>query len=155
MDVEDNQPLPNPPPPQFETALDESFVIADDLPVHTEALPEDELDAQRIARIAKLRKAAYRSRSHAIIGLVCCIVMTGQLIWVATQNWGMGDYVFAAVSAVMAIALILLAVWCARLALRLHRQATAPPTAIERGFEPDFSNLSDGSQRWKNLEKIE
>jgi hypothetical protein len=155
MDVKGDQPLPNPPPPQLEAAPDESFVIADDLPVHTEAPAEDELDGLRIARIAKVRRAAYRSRSHAIIGLVCCIVMIGQLVWVAVQNWGMGDYVFAAVSALMAIALIVLAVWCAKLALRLHRQATAPQAAIERGFEPEFSNFSDGSQRWKNLEKIE
>jgi uncharacterized membrane protein YcjF (UPF0283 family) len=161
MDVEGDQPpqdVQRPeaaaPVPESEPAPQAPFVIADDPGASVDLPPDDELSGQRIAQISKLRRAAYRSRSHAIIGLVCCIVMIGQLVWVAVQNWQAGDYVFAAISAVMGVALVWLAVWCTRLAVRLHRQATAPTSTIQRGFEPDFSPLSDGSQRWKNLEKI-
>jgi hypothetical protein len=157
MDVEADQSPQHAQPgaePAAEPATQTPFVIADEPPSCAELPPDDELSGQRIAQITKLCRAAYRSRSHAVIGLVCCIVMTIQLIWVAVQNCRNGDYAFAAISAAMAIALLWLAVWCARLALRLHRQATAPASTIPHGSEPDFSPLSDGSQRWKNLEQI-
>jgi hypothetical protein len=107
----------------------------------------DELDGIRIRRLAAVRKAAYRARSHCIIAAVACLVLAIQLIWSAVERR-------APLYALFAIAALVGTLFFGRRAAKLHREATesslGDPTTT-----PDFSTLSDGSQQASNLENIQ
>ena|ERR1700722_18410935 len=113
-----------------------------------------ELSEVRIRQIAALRKAAYRSRSHAIIGFGICVVMFAQLCLVTSQHWRDGERLYPSLTTFAALVLAFGVIWCAKLVLRLHQQ-TKPPPPVPSAAPGDLSALSDGSQRWKNLENVE
>jgi hypothetical protein len=114
----------------------------------------NELDASRIQRIAKLRRAAIRSRSYCIIALVFCVVAAFQLIYAAIHRYKSGVGGIATFSYLVYAAMLLFAAgYCIRLAGRFHREARLPPAAMP-DRPPDFSKLSDGSQRARNLDQI-
>ena len=110
-----------------------------------------ELDNVRMRNLATGRMAAYRARSYAIIGAVACAVGAVQLVLMALDRsngitWRVA-YSF----------LIVLAVWglifCFRRARDFHRE-TKLTLLKEPDHPPDFSTLSDGSQRWDDFRKI-
>jgi hypothetical protein len=107
----------------------------------------DELDGIRIHRLAALRKAAYRARSHCIIGAVAGLVLAIQLVWMAVQGRSITCGVIAIAALCSAIALILRA-------QKINRDATQSSMA-DPVAPPDFTDLSDGSQQAANLEHIE
>jgi hypothetical protein len=106
------------------------------------------LDSQRIRQHAAARRAAERSRSHAIIGAIACQVLAVQFAWWAWKG-------FALLWLPLAVAAQLAAIRLVRLAASLRRSAAAampppqPPLA-----PPDFSTLGDGSQRYNDLENV-
>ncbi|MGA3066808.1 MAG: hypothetical protein ABSF29_08180 [Tepidisphaeraceae bacterium] len=115
---------------------------------------QDELDGVRIRKLAALRRAAYRSRSYCIIAGVACGVGVVQLLDDALHDW---DYdpdhlrpvaYFAAAMVLVALGIVFLR-WAIRLNREAKRSSLAPP-----GKPPDFSTLSDGSQRARNLENM-
>jgi hypothetical protein len=115
---------------------------------------QDELDGLRIRQLASARRAAYRSRSYCVIAAMVCVVAVVQLAWngialLRAAGWGMRPvsyFLFA-----------ILAGWGAafftRKAMELNREAKKS-TLPDPTTSPDFSNLSDGSERWKNLEDV-
>ena len=115
---------------------------------------EDELSGIRIRQLAAARRAAYRSRSHCVIGALVCVVAVVQLTWNGVRVLravGLG----LRLSAYLLVAVI--AAWGAacffQKAMELDREAKRtelPPAA----GEPDFAPLSDGSQQWKNLDEV-
>jgi len=114
----------------------------------------DELDGLRIRQLAALRRAAYRSRSHAVVAVVVCTVAVVQSAILLIQHLrqiGLGPRV--PIYCAFCLAGGYGTVFFAKRAIALHREATqshlGAPTAA-----PDFSSLSDGSQRWKNLEEL-
>jgi hypothetical protein len=113
-----------------------------------------ELDGLKIRQLATLRRAAYRSRSHAVIAMVVCVVAVGQAGVLLVQHLrqiGVGPRVPVYIAFIVAGAYG--AIYFMRRALALHREATQ--TRVENPTSPpDFSTLSDGSQRWKNLEEL-
>ena len=106
----------------------------------------DELDGIRIRRLAAVRKAAYRARSHCIIAAVACLVVAIQLIWSAVER-------LAPLYALFAIAALVGTLSFVRRAAKLHREAMQS-LLDEPTTSPDFSTLSDGSQQASNLENI-
>jgi hypothetical protein len=113
-----------------------------------------ELDSLRIRQFATLRRATYRSRSHAIIAALACAGAALQLGWlalrrasVAASDWR--PWLFATLAHISVLGTI----WFIRRATNLHRQAkqTLLP---EPTSPPEFSSLSDGSHVAKNLEEI-
>jgi hypothetical protein len=113
----------------------------------------DELDGIRIRRLAAERRAAYRARSHCIIGAAACFVLELQLVWMLWRrsSTAFGPWAFAYyATAVLAAAGVL---YFSRRAMQLHREANRR-VLDEPVTPPDFSTLSDGSQRWKNLDDI-
>jgi hypothetical protein len=106
----------------------------------------DELDGLRIRRLAAVRKAAYRARSYCIIASVACLVLAIQLGWTAVHRK-------SAVPGLIAIAAVICCVSLLKRSRRLHREATQSSLEIP-AIPPDFSTLSDGSQRWKDLDNI-
>jgi hypothetical protein len=114
----------------------------------------DELDGMRIRQLATLRRAAYRSRSHTVIAMLVCAVAVVQSMTLLVRhlvNYGVGPWVPA--YAIFAIASIYGAIFFMRRAVALNRELHQ--VQIDRPTTPpDFSTLSDGSQRWKNLEDL-
>jgi hypothetical protein len=115
----------------------------------------DQLDASRIQKIAKLRRGAIRSRSYCIIGVVFCVVGAIELIYTAIRSYRLGVAGMGTVAAYFpaGAALLAAAVFCGRFAVRFHREARLPKPSQPEA-PPDFSQLSDGTQRARNLEQI-
>jgi hypothetical protein len=113
---------------------------------------EDELSALRIRQFTGARRAAYRARSYCVIGALVCVVAVAQLTWVRiVRATGFGlqptGYVVVAILAAWG------AVYFFRKAMELDREAKQSSLPEATG-EPDFTPLSDGSQRWKDLKDI-
>jgi hypothetical protein len=115
---------------------------------------DDELDGLRIRQLATMRRAAYRSRSHAIIALLLCLIAAVESILRVARDlmrrqmgWWSVFYLLIAAGGLIGT------LFFARRAMALHLEATQtrllPPTE-----SPDFSSLNDGSQRYKNLEEL-
>src|SRR4051794_39272905 len=103
------------------------------------------LDGLRIRQLSAMRRAAYRSRSHAVIAMLVCVVAAIQCAIFLVQHLrhtGFGWRV------ILYAAIVVLGTYGAtffrRRAIALHREATQTylhdPTT-----PPDFSQLSDGS----------
>jgi hypothetical protein len=115
---------------------------------------EDELSGVRIRQLSAARRAAYRSRSHCVVGALACVVAVVQLTWngirsLLASGFGARPIAYLLVAGI--------AVWGAvfffRKAMELDREAKRSdlPAATT---EPDFTPLSDGSQQWKNLDEV-
>ena len=123
-----------------------------------EPIPTDDRDAKldgvRIRQLAAMRRAAYRSRSHAVIAMLVCVVAAMQATIYLIQHLlhvGFGGRVV--LYAAIVIAGSFGAIFFARRALALHHEAIQSRVS-EPTTPPDFSTLGDGSQRWKDLENL-
>ena len=111
----------------------------------------DELDGLRIRQLATARRAAWRARSWVLIAAIGAGTAAVQLVLMSAgamktdaAGWG----------ATYAAAALLSLMLCTRLlarARRMKRQIEEESHHDEPSRAPDFSKLSDGSQRWKNL----
>lgn len=127
---------------------------ADDHESHEATDRQDELDGLRIRQLAAMRRAAYRSRSYCVIAAMVCVVAVVQLAWngialIRATGWGMRPVSY--------FLFTILAAWGAafftRKAMELNREAKKS-TLPDPTTSPDLSTLSDGSDRWKNLEDV-
>jgi len=114
----------------------------------------DELDGVRIRQLSQAKRAAIRGRSMCLIGAMFCIVGAIQLgIDVVRDMLSRQNNWLTAMYLLVAIGLLILAGVLLRKARELNveakRSSLPPPTS-----KPDFSTLDDGSQRWKDLEKL-
>jgi hypothetical protein len=126
--------------------------VHDDLPAPAEV--RDDLDALRIKQIAKLRRAAYRSRGYLLIASVLCAALAGQMIWMGIGRYRNEARVLGA--GLVLAALIVLALGWRAFGRARELKAEADKSVLEEPrTPPDFSKLSDGSQAWKNLEDVE
>jgi hypothetical protein len=116
---------------------------------------EEHLDTLRIRQATALRRSLYRGRAYAVVGALACAAAAAQCAWLAyghvhVLGWGARPVALA----VLMCGAIVGAAWCARRASALGREARATglpqPTTV-----PDFSTLSDGSQRARNLEEVQ
>ncbi len=115
---------------------------------------ENELSALRIRQLAGARRAAYRARSYCVIGALVCVVAVAQLAWTGVRiiratGFGLQPTAYVVVAILAAWG----AVYFFRKAMELDREAKQSSLPQATG-EPDFTPLSDGSQRWKDLEDI-
>jgi hypothetical protein len=141
-------------PSDLEAAL---HSVVDDVADHVQAAaePTEQLDAARIHRLTTLRRATIRSRSWYLIGTVVGFVAAAELVFKIVQNfrYGYGSGLLTATFALCAIASGVIAVFFFRRCVELHREIQTP-ILHDPPTPPDFSTLSDGSQRWKNLEEM-
>jgi uncharacterized membrane protein YidH (DUF202 family) len=115
---------------------------------------EDELNGLRIRQLAALRRAAYRSRSYCIIAMVVCAVGIVQIIHELILGRRTGATAMRQSAYVAAaFALLLLGIQCLRWARHFHAEAKRS-RLTDPAAPPDFSNLSDGTQRARNLENM-
>jgi hypothetical protein len=116
--------------------------------------PQPALDSLRIRHLAAERPAIFRQRSYCVIFAGFCAVAVFELAWAALREaraagWNGKAKLFVSGALFAAVG----AMFIARQAVKLHRQ-TKRSVVPEPATSPDFSPLSDGSQRWKNLEEI-
>ncbi len=115
---------------------------------------DDELSGFRMRQHAGARRAAYRSRSHCVIGALVCVVAVVQLTWTGFSTlrgagWGLGPiaYLLAAMLAAWG------AVYFFRKAMEFDREARQSALS-DAADAPDFTPLGDGSQKWRDLEDV-
>ncbi len=121
-----------------------------------ETMPEtdEELDGLRIRNLAGARRAAYRSRSHAIVVGLACLVGAIQLVIMTVQRTREPGWDVRCVGFIGFAIFGLYGTWFfLRRAMEMHREAKRSALA-QTNDPPDFSTLSDGSQRWRDLENI-
>jgi hypothetical protein len=113
-----------------------------------------ELSNLRIRQHAALKRAAYRSRSYAIVAAAACIGAVAQLLWLiigqlrgARSVGRIALYIAFLLAAGFGIRFFI------RKAIALHQEAIkssiAEPTA-----PPDFSKLNDGSDLIDRLNNV-
>jgi hypothetical protein len=114
----------------------------------------DELDGHKIRQLATLRRAAYRSRSYAIIAAGACAVAAAQLLLLLVRHLRAAGWSLLATLYLILLPLSLWATWhFLGVALARHREARQTPASTP-SVPPDFSTLRDGSQQLRNLEEL-
>lgn len=116
---------------------------------------DDQLDGLRIRQLSTLRRATYRSRSHAIIAAGVCavagvqfgILMVGQL---RTAGFGLRAVIYGVCSVLAAIGVRHFIGRARRLNQELKLAKGDRPSA-----EPNFTTLGDGGDLIDKLENIE
>ncbi len=132
-------------------------VIDDTAEEATEAAPQQEvqLDANRIRQLASLRRSLYRSRSYAIVGVITCFVTGIQLTinaYMEARDKGISAKPLGL--SLCAIVLVVTAMVLLKKARHIQQEIRLLHHPDVADGEPDFSKLSDGSQRWKHLEDM-
>lgn len=115
---------------------------------------DQHLDSLRIRQATVLRRSIYRSRAYAVVAAVACAAASAQCGWLAVRHvrW-LGWDARAVAFIVLMIGAIFGTVFFARRAAALSREAAAA-VLPEPDALPDFSTLSDGSQRARNLDEV-
>ncbi len=117
----------------------------------------DELDGVRIRKLTALRRAAFRARTHTLVGAVVCAVAVVQSVILTIRE------VYAAgINAWSATYLLLAAIagvgcpYFFRRSRAIGREIGEMSSATSEPLpgEPDFSPLSDGSQHSRNLDQM-
>ena len=120
----------------------------------SEADRDDHLDSLRIRRATVLRRSLYRSRAYAVVASIACAAGAAQCAWLVVRRVrSVGFDPRAVVLLVFMSVAVVAAVMLARRAIALNREA-ASAVLPEPRTRPDFSTLSDGSQRVSNLEDV-
>lgn len=116
---------------------------------------DDELDGLRIRQFATLRRAIYRSRSHAIIAAGVCTVAGIQLGVMIVREIISGPSILTIAGYLAGIAISCWGItYFMKRAIQFHREAqrtTLPPPPAP----PDFTQLGDGSDVVDRLNRIE
>lgn len=113
-----------------------------------------ELDNVRIRQLSQAKRAANRARSFCLIGMLFSIVGTVQLIIRVISDGvhhraGLLTGIYALVAIVLATLAVILYRKSRGFAAEARRSTLHPPD-----HPPDFTTLGDGSQRWRDLEKL-
>jgi hypothetical protein len=121
--------------------------------------PEDDAKADadlselRIRQVSDLRRGAIRSRSWLIVVAVACVVGAGQLIYLAVRQYHAGHRRGALRDVLCAAVALLIVPYLVRRIRQLGNEIRETRLKDPQ-TPPDFSTLSDGSQRWTNLEDL-
>ena len=116
--------------------------------------PQRELSDLHIRQVRDLRRAANRTRGWFVGAAIVCVVIAAQLgvfteQFVSSNGWKLLPIGFL----LAALAVLMLGAWFVGRAIETTRQI-GRMVVPEPSDPPDFSNLSDGSQHWKNLEEM-
>jgi ribosomal protein S27E len=115
---------------------------------------DDELDENRIKQVASLRRSLYRARSYCVVGMITCIVTAIQLVLYAIRFARAGEANKTIGFILCAIAALIGGWFLYVKGSSINREIASLMHHDEPAAPPDFSRLSDGSQRWKNLEDM-
>jgi hypothetical protein len=140
----------------FASAEQSHLDVVDDTPQPMEVPSEEAaFDKHRVAMLVALRLGAIRARSWWVIGLFLSIMAIldalrrAALYAEVLHHWG----IWPTIDILIALLAVRWAVHCWRRARELKREIdhSAIPDPVT---PPDFSTLSDGTDRWKDLENV-
>jgi hypothetical protein len=114
---------------------------------------DHELDGLRIRQRMTMVRSAYRSRSYAVIAAVVCVVLVVQSVLSMVHRMRTGSLAMAGMYLLFALIGAWGTIYFFRKAASLHREAKRSSLDAPE-LAPDFSTLSDGSERIRNLEDI-
>jgi hypothetical protein len=129
------------------------IIVDDEVPEAVDQPDEADLSGMRIRQVSALRRGAYRTRSWLLIGAIACGAGAAQLIFLAVRAHRNGHGTVLTGDLLVAFVALLAAPYFLRRAMQVNREIRQ--SAIEEpSTPPDFSTLSDGSQRWTNLQAM-
>lgn len=115
---------------------------------------DEALDSLRIRQAVMLRRNLNRSRSYALIAALACLAGAAQCALLAWRQINSAGWTGQALLFILLLCGLFAATfWLVRRAHRLHREAQQAHLP-EPTTPPDFSTLSDGSQRAANLTRV-
>ena len=139
---------------QFSLPSDES---QEDAAAADQEAKEEELSALRIRQLSRQRRALIRTRSYMLIAYFGCLAICAQLIYMTIQEYRhirhgidikMIGYICFALAATIPATFFL------RRSQAIAKELQKP-LLEEPPQPPDLSSLQDGSQHWKNLDKMQ
>jgi len=114
----------------------------------------DDLNQRRIKHAAYERRVLLRARFIMGLTAIFCIVGSSMLVQSFMQGLqNHGQKIFLAIDVVAAVVLFISALGLLRTALMVHRRLKKARLS-ESGNSPDFTPLSDGSQRAKKFDDL-
>src|SRR4051812_10448748 len=119
----------------------EDFLPADDLPGDEAAeepaqqSSEDRLDELRIQRQVTLRRATYRSNSHAVIAAIVCVVAAVRLGEMTFHAWRGRSWLLVAAYATIGLVCGLGAIYISHRAIELHHEMRREVTSADPNQE--------------------
>jgi DNA-directed RNA polymerase subunit RPC12/RpoP len=141
------------PPMQLAIPAASSSEITDDTP-DTHDPTDDELDGNRIRQLSLARRAAWRTRSYVLILAMAGFVVAVQLMFMAAATVRTGINLSTVLYALAALIALTVASRAWKRAQRMKREIEASSHHDDPDRPPDFRSLSDGSQRWNNLNDV-
>jgi hypothetical protein len=115
-----------------------------------------ELDGMRIRQLSLARRSAIRARTYLLIAAIGCVVgaeeLSRKILAVARHGhaWGWRTFAFGTIAIVGVMAAIRFGAQFVEIGRELNRPLLQDPVE-----PPDFSSLSDGSQKWKDLHDVQ
>jgi hypothetical protein len=149
--------MSNAPNPSSDPNPDPLPIIDDTPPPDSQPDPESTFNQLRIRQLTALRMGAIRSRSWWLIAFYTALLTTLNLLVRATLSLSLSLTHHLTITPILeltaAIALLVLARYARRKAAAFKREIDHS-ALTEPAEPPDFSPLSNGSDRWKNLENV-
>jgi hypothetical protein len=122
-------------------------------PADSDSTEDIDLSETRIRQISGLRRGAFRTRSWFIIGAIVCLVAAVELAQMAVAAFRLGHQLEAIGEAFFIVVAIFICGRFVRRSIELTREINTSRLE-EPSTPPDLSALSDGSQRWENLNQL-
>ncbi|MCC6240194.1 MAG: hypothetical protein IT448_07855 [Phycisphaerales bacterium] len=115
---------------------------------------ENHLDGRHVALVAGQRRALNRARLFSLGFAIACIAGLIQIGLLVGRNPSIFQHRQRMMwLALMTVGLLYFVLWLLRRYARITRQLRQPPAPPPLRC-PEFSTLQDGSQYWKNLDKM-
>jgi len=134
-------------------SCDSEFIVPLGQPAPQRPDRADELSGLRIRNVSVLRRATYRTRSHFIIGAAASFMAVVEMALLLVRSIRYRIWYSGFAAACVGVALAILCWHCIKRAMDLTRELR--DSKLQLPDEPqDFSNLSDGSHRVRDLENL-
>jgi hypothetical protein len=138
---------------QFSPQEVDTEAVDDLLRQHEEERRQTELNSLRIRAVSGERRAILRLRSYWTVLMLALCFISIELIMVAATSYKDHAPIRAVAYVLAAVGCVSATRWPFQKRQRLNLELEKPMLGEPAG-PPDFSTLNDGSQRWKNLERL-
>jgi hypothetical protein len=137
--------------PDDDSTIDDETALFE--AVNRQTQTEPLLSGRHIRAVSLEQYAVYRNRTWVIVASLVCLGSAGQSLWLASAASRLGDWPRAAAYVVLAIGLVVGAVWFGR-KIKALTAAAAAMKMPDPATPPDFSTLSSGGQFVEALEEM-
>jgi hypothetical protein len=115
---------------------------------------EEEIEAAAIRRIVQERRALLRTRGYCLVLTWACVALAAQMMWMMVRaliGGGWQNWLVIYPAAGIFLLMVGRDLWmrARKLGEQVRKSALPEPSS-----PPDFKDLSDGSQKWKDLDQL-